>query len=269
MTEAVLETQNVPATSTGGANTPEQTQQADTGSTPSSETQATSGVETQQKPRRDGGFQRRIDQLTRKTYELEAQLKAERESREKPAQQPKGEPKRESFESYEDFLAAKAEFVAEQASERRLAKAQEDYRRQAETERASKLAETWQAKQDKARDEFEDYDDVVSSSQAPVTSAMRDAIMESDIGPSILRHLAIHPEDAERISKLSATSQARELGKIEAALLAPKPKPKAPETKPIEPVGQGGAASDGPDDKQSIKDWMEARNKQLRARRGF
>ena len=269
MTEVVVEQTQTPAPSTGGAPTPEATHQPEQHSTEQAGTSEVGTQQEQPKPKRDGGFQRRIDQLTREKYQLEAQLRAEREAREKPAQQPKGEPKREAFESYEDFLAAKAEHAAEAAAERRLAKAQEDSRRQTEAHRAQQLAETWQAKQDKARDQFEDYDDVVSSSSAPVTAVMRDSIMESDIGPSILRHLAMRPEDAERISKLSPASQAREIGKIEAGLLAPKPPTKAPETKPIEPVGQGGAASDGPGDKQNIKDWMEARNKQLRARRGF
>lgn len=274
MTEAVVEqTQTQPAPSTGGAVSPEPTHQADTGESRSTEKQAASEVSTQQeqpKPKRDGGFQRRIDQLTRDKYQLEARLRALEETRQQqPAQQPKGEPKREQFESYEDYLAAKAEHAAEAAAERRLAKAQEESRRQTEVQRATQLAESWQAKQDKAREQFEDYDDVVANSSAPVTAAMRDSIMESDIGPSVLRHLAMHPEDAERISKLSPASQAREIGKIEAALLAPKPPAKAPETKPIEPVGQSGAAPDGPDDKQSIKDWMEARKRHLRARRGF
>lgn len=272
MTEATVveQTQPLPASSTEGVATPEQTPQADPGKAPASETQATSGVDTQQpKPKRDGGFQRRIDALTREKYQLEAALRAEREARQQPAQQPKGEPKREQFESYEEFIEARAAHVAEKAAEQRIARANEEQRRQTEVQRAQSLAETWQAKQDKARDEIEDYDDVVASSSAPVTAAMRDSIMESDIGPKLLHHIASHPEDAERISKLSPASQAREIGRLEAALLAPKPQPKAPETRPIEPVGSGGGAPAGPSDKQSIKDWMEARNKEVRARRGF
>lgn len=259
MSEAVVEQQTTVTPTEGAATAAEQVSQAETQTT---ETEATS--EADKPKRRDGGFQRRIDQLTRRNYELEAQVRAERESRQtQPQTEAKGEPKRDQYESYEAFLEAKAEFAADKAADTRMRKFQEQQQRTAAEHRARELSDSWASKLDKARDTHDDYDDVVQGSAAQITREMTQAIMESDIGPQLVYHLAQHPEDAERISKLSATSAAREIGRIEAALLAPKPKPKASEHKPILPVGGSGAASEGPNDKQSIKDWMASRNKQL------
>ena len=63
---------------------------------------------------------------------------------------------------------------------------------------------------------YDDYDEVAHAQDLPLTSAMAAAIMESEVGQEIAYYLGSHREDAERISKLTAASQIRELGKIEA-----------------------------------------------------
>ena len=47
---------------------------------------------------------------------------------------------------------------------------------------------------------------------------MRDAILESEVGPKILYHFAKNPDEAERIGKLSVAKALKELGKLEATL---------------------------------------------------
>jgi len=61
-----------------------------------------------------------------------------------------------------------------------------------------------------------DFDDMVASSDVVVTDPIRDAILESDVGPQILYHLAENPEIAEKLANQSVASALRQLGKLEA-----------------------------------------------------
>lgn len=74
----------------------------------------------------------------------------------------------------------------------------------------------------------DDYDDVVTDPSLPITQVMAGAVHESEIGPQIAYHLGKNPKEAARIAGLSPLSQAREIGKIEAALAASGAKPKPP-----------------------------------------
>ena len=75
------------------------------------------------------------------------------------------------------------------------------------------------------RAELPDYDDMIASSDVMISDQVKDAILESDIGPRIIYHLAENPEIAEKINKLSLVNALKEVGKIEARL------EKAPESK--------------------------------------
>jgi hypothetical protein len=69
-----------------------------------------------------------------------------------------------------------------------------------------------------------DFDDMVSSSDVVVSDQVRDAILESDVGPRILYHLAENPEIAQKISKASLITALREIGKLEAKFEKTEPK---------------------------------------------
>ena len=56
----------------------------------------------------------------------------------------------------------------------------------------------------------------MASSPVQVNDAVRDAILESDVGPQILYELASNDELAEKITKLSPINALREIGKLEA-----------------------------------------------------
>ena len=90
---------------------------------------------------------------------------------------------------------------------------------------------------------------MVASSDVVVGDHIRDAILESDVGPKILYHLAENPEIAEKLSSLSTASALREIGKLEARfekVEAPAAKAvsvsKAPA--PIAPLKAKGSALD-------------------------
>ena len=56
----------------------------------------------------------------------------------------------------------------------------------------------------------------IQSSDVVVSDPVRDAIMESDVGPKILYHLAENPAFAQELGKKSVISALREIGKLEA-----------------------------------------------------
>jgi len=77
----------------------------------------------------------------------------------------------------------------------------------------------------------------VASSDVQVSDQVRDAILDSDVGPKILYHLAEHTDLATKLAGMSTASALREIGKLEARFEA-----KA-ETKPLSTVGRSKAPS--------------------------
>lgn len=190
-----------------------------------------------------GGFQRRIDKLVREKADLERQL-AERPAAQpaKPAEvpvvAPAGEPKIDDFDSYDAYVAALTDWKVEQKFQAREA-AQAKAR--ADADAAAKMRE-FQQKAEAVRAKHDDFDEVVSD--APMTAAIRDFLMESDQAGEVAYALAIDRAELARISSLSPVAQIRALTALEAKFApapeAPKPKAtKAPE--PIRPVGTAAA----------------------------
>lgn len=189
-----------------------------------------------------GGFQRRIDKLVRQNSELERQL-AEKSAAQpaKPVEVPvadPSEPKLESFDSYDAYVAALTDWKVEQKFH---AREQAEAKAKADADAAAKV-QTFQQKVEAVRAKYDDFDDVVSD--APMTAVIRDFLMESDQAGEVAYALASDRPELERISRLSPVAQIRALTALEAKFApapeAPKPKAtKAPE--PIRPVGTAAA----------------------------
>lgn len=149
-----------------------------------------------------------------------------------------------------------AEKLAEWSTQQALAKRdKEEGERSAATEKA-KVVAAWNGRQAAFRAETPDYDDMLSSSDVKVSDQVRDAILESDVGPQILHHLASNPELADALNAKSAGAALRQIGRLEAQFEAkpapvakavaevPKPAPAriSAAPAPITPV-KGGAIS--------------------------
>jgi hypothetical protein len=208
--------------------------------------------EEAQPPKKKGGFQRRIDELTKANRELERRLA---ESAVKPAETPKpaesaptGEPQAKDFDTYEGYVRALTIYLDQE----REAKKADDARKKANDEKAVEIANTWQSRSDEVRKQHADFDDVMEAGEnLPISAAMRDFLIESDRGPELAYTLAKKPGEVERIAKLSPIAAARELARIELSLApkseAPKPKPRVTQTpEPIRPVGRTSAAAKKP-----------------------
>lgn len=177
---------------------------------------------------------------------LEARLKAlEQQSNPQPIRNMDEKPTPAQFSDAFEYAEALAEWSAEQAIAKRE---KEETERKAQAER-EKVIKSWNEKLEAAKSELPDYEDMVASSDVVVSDQIRDAILESDVGPKILYHLAENPQVAEKLSSLSVASALRELGKLEARfekVETPAARPvsvsKAPA--PISPIKGNGNALD-------------------------
>jgi chromosome segregation ATPase len=173
-----------------------------------------------------------------KREQLEARLKA-LESQAAPKEQNRDEkPRPDQFVDAFEYAEALADWSAENAVMRAR---QEDVERKIQEER-NKVIETWNTRVETTKSDLPDFDEMVASSDVVVSDQVRDAILESDVGPRILYHLAENPEVADKISKASLITALREIGKLEARFERKEPidvKPVAVKSKapaPIKPL---------------------------------
>jgi hypothetical protein len=213
-----------------------------------------------------GGFQRRIDELTRQREEerrekdrlLSLVERLSGNERQKPQEtQPQGtaEPKREDFDDYEQYLEARAEFRAVRALDARLQQQEAQRAQQAQQTEQHKQAATWNARLAEARSRLPDFDDVTSA-DVPITQNMSSAIMDSDKGAEVAYYLAKNPAEAARIAALSPIGQVREIGKLEDRVQA-KPVKFSSAPDPIKPVGARSSGGDPLSDKLPLDQWAK------------
>lgn len=172
-----------------------------------------------------GGFQKRIDELTRQREEERREKErllslverlTDKAPESKQASQRDAEPKREDFDDYEAFLEARAEYRADRrATERVEAKLKEyeerESKRHAETA-AAEAARAWETKLSDTRGRIADFDDVVNSADVSVSPLVREVVLTSDNGPEILYALGKNRAEAMRIMKLPVAQQGVALG---------------------------------------------------------
>jgi len=135
------------------------------------------------------------------------------------------------------------------------------------------LVEAYSEREEKARDKYDDFEDVVYNPKLRITDVMAETIQHSDIGPDLAYWLGTNPKEADRIARLSPLMQAREIGRIEVKLADNPPVKKTTSAPtPISPVTarSSGSPSHDTTDPRSIKtmstsEWIEAeRNRQIR-----
>lgn len=211
----------------------------------------------QQEARKQSKFQRRLDRQksARVAAETELRITKERlaslEAQSRPVQADAA-PKRDDFESLETYLEAVAAHKATQIVEGKLKTEREERQAQESKTRQNvgeaKVAQAWQEREINFQAATKDYQEAVQSYIEDEINALSDvarrAILESDVGPQVLYHLAKNPDEAERIADLSPARQVAELGKLEIKMPAVQRKTsEAPA--PINPVRGGRSAPNG------------------------
>lgn len=198
-------------------------------------------------------------------------LKEQIAAKEKQAPAVEGEPKREDFEDYEGYQRAIARYEAKQVAREELkthreaTQGEQAKSRQSEAQQAA--AKAWTEREAVVIKANPDYEKIVAEyadeDLGQLSDGARRLIVDSDVGPQVLLHLAKNPEVHERIAKLAPLRQVVELGKLEDSL------PKAAEAKttssapaPAKPGPQGRSSPSKDPEKMSQEEYMAFRKEQ-------
>jgi len=215
-------------------------------------------TENERKPTK---LQARFSELTKQREQARADAQREREAREalearlqalergqtpQKVQDPDQKPTPDQFTDAFEYAEALAEYSAEKALKERD---KQDQERRAQEQQA-KVVQTWTKRLEAAKAEIDDFDDMVSTADVVVPNHIRDAILESEVGPQILYHLASNQDQAKTFNEMSVAQALRAIGKLEAKFEKAetgKPersvvKSKAPA--PINPIKSSNASAD-------------------------
>ncbi len=235
----------------------EESQDVPAGSEELGETAEESDTEenSQEQPKRKGGWQRKIERAEREIETLKAQLAAKpavtepnkAETKPVAAELPKFDestkPRLEGFGSLEEFSEALTDW---KLSQRDFNLAQDQVKAKAQTEYETAIAR-WNQRQADAKQEHSDYDDVLASvNDVKLTPAHQKILVDSDLGAELAYQLAQDPKELKKFASLEPLAAARFLGKLEAGFETPsEPITKTSNApRPIRPIG-GRSASIG------------------------
>lgn len=219
------------------------------------------------------GVQKRIDRAVREKYEAQAESKMLKERLDRIEQNlqrnqlptkaiDNSEPKIENFDDFDKYVAAKAEWIASKKINETLS---ERERRTAEERVATahyKAVDGWNQRLAEATAEMPDFEEVVSSSDLPMSDFMRDAIIDSDLGPKVAYWLANNPDEAKKIASMSPLATVKAIGRIEERLESQAKAPKKPTgaPAPLKPVGGKASVQKDPG-QMSDAEYLEWRKK--------
>jgi hypothetical protein len=230
---------------------------------------AASDAEDPPKPKKDGGFQRRISELTADKRFLQDQLahyqqliQQTTQPQEQAKPQAEQAPKIEDYGNLQDFIAAQASYEAKRIVEGTLSeqrKAEIEHRRQQENHEVTKKAAE---RLEKARVKYDDFDDAFGSA-APLSEYMSEFIIRTEDGMDIAYYLAKNPSESERIARMDEFNAALALADVRTKIKLPVKKTNAPP--PITPVKGASKAEKDPSE-MSDEEFAEWRKKQIKGR---
>lgn len=220
----------------------QETEADDKDVTADEEDQKEPSEEEKAKPKKKGGFQKKLEKKDREIEFLREQLlkqQAQPEPQKPVEKSVEQKPKSEDFDSHSEYIEALTDWKVEQKARELSQKSRQEAEKSVYQNRLTEF----QKKTQEFAKTVEDYEDAIAEAgEVIIPAGMQEAIMESDIGPEILYALAKNKPELMRISKLNLVAQAKEIGKLEAKLA--KSEEKKPEVKtktaappPPKPVG--------------------------------
>jgi hypothetical protein len=169
--------------------------------------------------------ERRADNLFKELEEVKSK------SRPNPVVEAQAKPNADDFKTVGEYAEALSEYLVEKKIQERQTAAEA----QRQKDEAARVKAEFSARIAKVMKEVPDYAEVVEASDADVPPHVAQHIVESDVGPLLGYHLAKHPEELDRIRKLSPIRAIAELGKLEVKLEKKADEPaKAAATPPVE-----------------------------------
>lgn len=226
-------------------------------------------AEEQQRSR--GGFQNRIDRLTREKYQLAQELQQQNqrlaEYEQRLQQQPQQQPAEQQYGSYEEFVAQRAREAALEAVRQQMEQQRVHTEQTRQRETHTKLVGDFLSSANQLAAELSDYETVAGAVQ--MGGALGQALLRNDQGAHIAYYLGQNPQEQVRIEQLAGQDTvvaARELARLEAkavALIQSRSRSSAsPQGKPL----SSAPAVNGrePSTADSTEEWMRKRREQLR-----
>lgn len=218
-------------------------------------------------PKKSKGVQKRIDELTRdkenerrekeRLLALVEKLTKGEKHQDAGSDDVPAEPTRDQFETFEEFIEARAEYRAQKAFDAKFQEYEQRNAQKVQKEEGERVVSKWAERAEKFS---ESHPDFAEKQLPPVTREMYTVILESEEGPAVAYYLSDHPEEAARIARLEPLGQAREIGKIEAKVASQQQKTSVKTTTapdPIRPVGARANGGDPLSDKLSAKEWRK------------
>ena len=253
-------------------NTPEPSEESNQSESDAEQSKPTE--ERKQNPK----LEKRFSELTKQREQAKAEAQAERQQREAletrlraleqqavpQVQNIDEEPQPGQFQDAFEYAKALAQFSTERALKERD---QQEANKKLNEER-QKTIQSWSAKLEKMKAEMPDYDDIVSTANVTVSDDIRDSILESDVGPRILYHLAEDLEFAQKIAAMPTRKALVEIGKLEKLYERNEAKQetvvKSRAPAPIKPLRAGNGQADIPINSSgefhgTYQSWKEAR----------
>lgn len=221
--------------------------------------------------RRQASVQKRINELTAEKYanqKLAEQLAEQNkrmleilEGKSNPQKSSDGEPRKEDFQDYEEYVTARAEWRAEQRAlklvEERL-KAQEETQSQRERETAEKAIERqFLERRAAAEKELPDFREVVSEWEPRVPDSVVEMLLRMPEGPVISYHMAKNPALEAQFRDQPAYMHGILLGQLSATLKSQPKVTAAPNPgKPVS-AGKPGSSSEPPSNPDLYYEWAK------------
>ena len=241
--------------------------------------ESATGTPESEEKKKGGGWQRRIDKLTKRSAELEETLREEREARQRlearlagrdpaeltkqPVEQgprprpkstdtkPDGTAKYASWEAYEDDLLAWQE---ENLTSKLTAKQKQEQEASQQERSNQEIATKFKQRGDDYFKANPDDRELILGEDSPAVdipagSPMDAVIIDSEHSFQMLKHLCENPEEIERIASLNPLGQVREMLKIEQLVSGTSLENSSPEPKkaglpaPIKPIATSTSKS--------------------------
>jgi hypothetical protein len=247
----------------------------DSGAVEAPTTSEDDATEDPTKPKKQGGFQRRISELVKKNHEsvqqnaqLQRQLSAMLEQQQKAALEGSVNippPRLEDYTTPDEYYAAIESWKSDSitAQQKTL---EENAKKTRETQENLKAQQDYQVKVAQATEKYPDFVTLITNPELPslpeISPAGFQAVVDSDNFADVAVFLAKNPVELYNLGSLTPIQAIKEVARIEMRLAA-KPVSQKPTTiTPPSEVG-GAAASIKSTSDMSTDEWMKHRNSEL------
>jgi len=227
----------------------------------------------EEKPKKSkGGFQRRIDELTKARYEAEQEKERIRQELEQLRQQHvqtehEGQKPRLEDYNYDHEAWSQAYEQWMQDGWRRQQEAQQQAQQQAQAQQQQMQRQMdLQQKVLKAQDKYPDFQQKVFDPSLPnlgqLNQAAYEAVISSEYMADVAYHLADNPAEVYKFGQMSPIEAVKEIARLESKF-SNKPHSKSNAPKPPSTVEANNANVPTLKNAKSAEEWIALRNKQL------